>query len=82
MPVAIPTTDNGGFSPAIKGGPTSAPPSYTISVDDDSQEKLLNDLPSIDAQPLWKQMSVLVPAKPKPKAVAHKWSSVAIARIL
>lgn len=53
---------------------TAPPPSYVISVDDDSQERLLGDLPNVAAMPLWKQMSVLVPARPKPKAVPYKWS--------
>jgi gentisate 1,2-dioxygenase len=55
---------------------TSPPPAYQIETHNDSQEQLLTDLPSVAALPLWKQMSVLVPAHPKPKAVPHKWSSV------
>jgi gentisate 1,2-dioxygenase len=55
---------------------TAPPAPYKIEVEDDSQDKLLGDLPGVDAMPLWKQMSVLVPARPKPKAVPHKWSYV------
>ena len=55
---------------------TSPPPAYQIEIDNDSQDQLLTDLPSVAALPLWKQMSVLVPARPKPKAVPHKWSLV------
>jgi gentisate 1,2-dioxygenase len=53
---------------------TSPPYPYNITVPDDSQDRLLGDLPNVAAMPLWKQMSVLVPAQPKPKAVPYKWS--------
>ncbi len=55
-------------------GPAQAPEAFSLKVENDSQEKLLADLPTVHTLPLWKQMSVLVPAKPKPKAIAHKWS--------
>jgi gentisate 1,2-dioxygenase len=49
------------------------PPSFTIQVEEDSQEKLLQDIPGVHTRPLWTQMNVLVPPRPKPKAIAHKW---------
>ncbi|WWC99986.1 hypothetical protein V866_006895 [Kwoniella sp. B9012] len=62
----------------IEVGPTKPPPAYTINVENDNQEKLLADIPSVDAKPLWKQMSVLVPPRPTPKAIAHKWEYKAV----
>lgn len=54
-------------------GPLAPPKTYSISVEDDTQEKLLDTLPTIDTLPLWKQMNILVPPRPKPEAAAHKW---------
>lgn len=54
-------------------GPLAPPKAFAITVEDDSQEKLLEQLPSVNTLPLWKQMSVLVPPRPRPKAAAHKW---------
>jgi gentisate 1,2-dioxygenase len=56
------------------GGPLQPPLAHTIHIENDSQERLLSEIPHVAALPLWKQMSVLVPARPKPKAVAHKWA--------
>ncbi|WVW82637.1 hypothetical protein I302_104648 [Kwoniella bestiolae CBS 10118] len=63
---------------SIKVGPTQPPPAYSINVEDDSQDKLLGDIPLINVKPLWKQMSVLVPPRPKPRAIAHKWEYKAV----
>lgn len=58
----------------VNAGPMASPPSYSVTIERDSQDKLLEDIPNVAALPLWKQMSVLVPARPKPKAVVHKWA--------
>lgn len=54
--------------------PTVPPPDYKITVKDDTQAQLLEDIPGVHTRPLWTQMSVLVPPKPGPKAVVHKWA--------
>jgi gentisate 1,2-dioxygenase len=58
---------------ALPVGVMQSPTPYTINIEHDSQEKLLSDIPGVNALALWKQMTVLVPPMPRPKAVAHKW---------
>lgn len=36
-------------------------------------KKLLNELPAQNLEPLWTQMSAMVPAGPNPVASAHIW---------
>ncbi|GFZ44266.1 hypothetical protein JCM24511_01988 [Saitozyma sp. JCM 24511] len=69
---------NGDLAPPKGSGPMAPPPSFTIQVEDDSQEKLLQDIPGVHTRPLWTQMNVLVPPVPKPKAIAHKWEYEAL----
>jgi len=73
MPIATPQQASQATS-----GPLAPPKPSTISVENDTQEKLLNELPSVNTLPLWKQMNVLVPPQPKPKAAAHKWEYKAV----
>lgn len=54
-------------------GPLSPPAAHTVTVPDDSQEKLLEDLPALHAEPLWAKMAKLNPPTPAPKAIAHKF---------
>jgi gentisate 1,2-dioxygenase len=54
--------------------PREPPIAHTIQVANDDQDKLLNDIPTVNTLPLWKQMSVLVPPRPGPKAIPHKWA--------
>jgi gentisate 1,2-dioxygenase len=54
--------------------PSVPPAAYTIEVQNDTQQRLLADIPNVHTRPLWTQMSVLVPPKPGPKAAPHKWA--------
>lgn len=55
-------------------GPEVPPQPYTIKVENDTQEKLLADIPSVQTYSLWNQMGVMVPPRPNPKVIPHKWA--------
>ena len=64
----------------LKGhsGPLTPPPQYEIDVVGDTQERLLDDIPSVNVLPLWTRMTRLNPPVPSPKAAVHKWEYAAV----
>jgi len=53
--------------------PLTPPPAHTIAVENDTQEKLIEDIKAHNIEPLWTKMARLNPPTPEPKAIAHKF---------
>jgi gentisate 1,2-dioxygenase len=60
------------IAPATKG-PLAAPPLHELTIENDSQERLLEDIKAVNVEPLWTKMTKLNPPTPAPKAIAHKF---------
>ncbi|RSH81656.1 uncharacterized protein EHS24_007836 [Apiotrichum porosum] len=66
------------LAPTATTGPLAPPPATTLSIANDNQEQLLEDIKAHNVEPLWTKMTKLNPPTPAPKAIAHKFEYAAL----